>query len=531
MTLRPSHPASPYQMTPQSELEIKGNFLAHPFSELIAEIAQARLSGSMRVSEKDRKCVIYFKSGLIVFAVSNARSSRLFDMLIRRGTLTKADITKNPDFQNDMELASALKYSELLTEQECNALFTQQVVSIIRDVLTWPAGEWSFSALARIRDGLAFMVDTRQMLLDYGRCLPMNTMLSRFRSLEETFTRTDRSEMGVGLTPDEAFVLSRTGDGSCTASTLASVSAMAEAEALHVLYSLWLAGLLTRTDWQAAFSQSVVAQMKNAKLELRQEAKYPIAPVNVVDEKRKKAPVAVRAEPEKAPEIEMTLEEYLERVERSETHYDLLGVDTKVEIPELKAAYFALAKVFHPDRYHAEGGETLRRVQDAFTKLAQAHETLKHSESRLVYDYRMRKELTDKEKRGAAGSAGGHNLRLEQAIENFDRGFNLLVEGNAEAATPFLARAVHFAPNNARYHAYYGKALAADKEQRHKAETEMQQALKIDPNNPTFRILLAEFFIQFNLLKRAEGELTRLLKVFPSNREARDMLDRLQKQL
>ena len=57
----------------------------------------------------------------------------------------------------------------------------------------------------------------------------------------------------------------------------------------------------------------------------------------------------------------------------------------------------------------------------------------------------------------------------------------------------------------------------------------MQTALKLDPSNPTFRILLAEFFIQHNLLKRAEGELKRLLAVFPSNREAQDLLASLKK--
>ena len=103
----------------------------------------------------------------------------------------------------------------------------------------------------------------------------------------------------------------------------------------------------------------------------------------------------------------------------------------------------------------------------------------------------------------------------------------MLMDNEIDEALPFLARAVHFAPKNARYRAYYGKALSADEKQRHKAEAEIQAALKIDPNNPTFRILLAEFYIQFNVLKRAEGELTRLLAMFPSNREARELLDRI----
>lgn len=139
----------------------------------------------------------------------------------------------------------------------------------------------------------------------------------------------------------------------------------------------------------------------------------------------------------------------------------------------------------------------------------------------------MRKELAEREKRLAANKAGEHDVRIEQAEQNFERGFSLLMENEHQDALPHIARAVHFAPKNARYHAYYGKALSSDAKQRHKAESEMQSALKLDPNNPTFRILLAEFFIQFNLLKRAEGELTRLLAVFPSNREARELLESL----
>jgi DnaJ-class molecular chaperone len=204
-----------------------------------------------------------------------------------------------------------------------------------------------------------------------------------------------------------------------------------------------------------------------------------------------------------------------------------LGVDSNAEIDELKRAYFHLARNFHPDRYHAEGGEMLRRIQQAFTELAQAHETLKNEASREMYNYRMRKELVEREKQRETGVE--RDVKLEQAEEHFERGFSLLMDGDLERALPFLARAVHFAPKVARYHAYYGKALSSDDKQRHKAESEMQVALRIEPNNATFRILLAEFFIQNNLLKRAEGELNRLLAIFPGHREAVDLLVSIKK--
>lgn len=511
-------------MTPQTALEVKGTFFAHPFAEMIAEIAAARLNGSLRLSNKDKKCVVYFKNGGIVFAVSNARSSRLFAMLMTRGKITKDDLAQVPSFANDIELAAFLQDKNFLTKLECDRLFTEQIEAIIVDALSWIDGEWAFSSLARVRDGLSFNVGTTQLIVDYGRCLPVDKMLRRFRSLDESFGRSAVSGIDTPLTPDEAFVLSRADEGALTAANLVTVAAMQESTALQAIYTLWLAGLLVREDWQSAFSGEAIAAIRGARLELKREAKLPMTAAEKEAEKVGLAPQEII---KKAPEVEISLEDYLERVENAETHYDILGVDTKAEMDELKRAYFSLARNFHPDRYHATGGDMLRRVQNAFTELTRAHETLKTPESRDVYDYRMRKEIANREKRRAAGDAGNASYQLEQAAENFERAFSLLMDNEHENSLPFFARAVHYAPNNARYHAYFGKALSADEIQRHKAESEMQAAIKLDPTNPLFRILLAEFFIQNKLKKRAEGELTRLLNIFPSNREARDMLETL----
>lgn len=517
-------------MTAQPETEIKGNFLTHPFAELLAEIAAARLHGSLRVSDKSRKCVVYFKDGRVVFAVSNAKSSRLFDILLKRNKVAKEDLARIPNFQNDFELTAFLQDKRLLTSSECDRLFAEQIEGILVDVLAWESGDWAFNYLARVRDGLEFDVDVTRLLVDFGRCLAEDKMLLRFRSLDESFSRAPVTDTGLHLQPDEAFVLSRAEGGSLSASSLLSVAGMSEPAALHAIYTLWLGGLLVRTDWQSAFSAEKVAAMRSARLEIKREAKMPsfvAEPVVPTNGSKKDVPSSKADVPEtpstREPEITLSLDDYLKRVEGAETFYDILGVDSKAEVEDLKKAYFALARKFHPDRYHAEGGETLRRVQHAFSELAQAHETLKNPASREMYDYRMRKELADREEAQKAG-AGHASLQFAQASESFDRGFTLLMDGDAEAATPYLARAAHYNPKNARYHAYYGKALSADEKQRHKAESEMQAALRIDPTNKTFRLMLAEFFIQNNLPKRAEGELKRVLAIDANNREAVDLL-------
>lgn len=517
-------------MTPKNTLEIEGTFLAHPFAELIAEFTQMRLDGSLRVTNGSKKCVVYFREGRLVFAASNARESRLFEILMKQGKLTKEDLGQVPNFQNDFELAAWLESKDRLSADERLQLFKGQIEAIVLDILSWQAGIWTFSSLARVREGLDFAIDTTRLFMDYGRCMNSDYVSTRFRSMSESFEATAADTTLAALTQEEAYLLSRTVGQPTPLSDLANAAALPQGMILHAVYNLWLGGFLTRSSWHSALPGDVVRSMLGAKLELKREAKIatvaPPMPIAVEDESPLEIPTD---EVPKPKEVAITLDEYLARVETAKTHYDILGVDTKAEIAAIKRAYFGLAKIFHPDKFHSEGGEMFERVQHAFTQLTKAHEALKNTEARDLYDYRMRKEIADRQEAEAAGEEVVEaRSQAEQASLSFERGFSLLVDGDIEAALPFLARAVHYDASVARYHAYYGKALAQDEDKRHKAESEIQTAIKLDPESPTFRILLAEFFIQYNLIKRAQGELNRLLEKHPDNREARALLDGLQ---
>jgi predicted Zn-dependent protease len=133
----------------------------------------------------------------------------------------------------------------------------------------------------------------------------------------------------------------------------------------------------------------------------------------------------------------------------------------------------------------------------------------------------------ERDKAEGRHSTGESSRQEDLASKDFERGFDLQLNGNHEEAIPYLARAAHYAPQNARYHAYYGKALSADESQRHKAENELSTAIRLEPQNESFRLMLAEFFIRYKLTKRAEGELNRLLAMSPVNKQARTLLDSL----
>lgn len=518
-------------MTAQNSLEQHGTFIAHPFAELLVEIIQAKFNGSLKVYDKDQKAVIYFRSGRIVYAVSNSKTLRLFNILLRRKLIDTKVISRHPNFANDLEFSGSLTGAQIVSKELIDHAFTSQMNDIVIDVLTWPEGEWTFSPLVRARDELDYSIDAHQILIDYARCASAEQVSRRFKSVEESFSMVPDRRLSVSLQPHEAFVLARFESQSLTIEQLREKCEMPDGGMLQALYVLWLGGLLIRKDWNSAFSAAKVGEILTARVSRVKEASDTAAAAGAPTSDPIETTLVPEPEAAKLPEITITLEQYLEQIEKSETHYDSLGVTTDADATAVKHAYFSLAKMFHPDRHHREASAMLKRIQSAFTVLAHAHETLKSSDSRAAYNARMYKEIEAREKRRAAGQSEVSDIgsrKTEQGLENFEEGLNMLNDAEYEAAAAYLGRAVHYSPQNALYRAYFGVALSkVDDRQRHKAEGELQAAVKLDPKNVKVRIMLVDFLVEMKMAKRAEGELKRFLELAPGNKEALAALSKL----
>lgn len=524
-------------MTQQNTLEEKGRLNVYPLGELVVEIKQLQMSGSLRLSLDSQKAIIYFEDGKIIYAVSNSKEHRLFSLMLKKKAVRQDQISGIPQFANDVELAQALVARGVLSKEAVDRSIVEQIDAILIDVLSWTDGEWVFSPLARLRTDMAYPIEMDKVLLSYARCLPIQQVVERFKSVEENFSVVATDTVELGLLSHEQFVAERFGPDQLTIAQIRAMAPLPEQGLLQALYVLWMGGVLVRQDWNAAFSSAKSDQIKAAKLSVVKKAANAGVSASGAEgaetqaDKESDQPAETTEEKPKTSPIEISLDDYLLRVEKAETYYDVLGVGDKSDLSEIKGAYFGLAKLFHPDRYHREAATTLRRIQTAFTSLAQAYETLKTKESRENYDYKIRKELEAREKRRAEGLADepdGNERQTEQGLDSFEKGLLLLSEEEYEAAATNLARAVHYSPENALYHAYYGKALSVFSKHRHKAEAEFQTAIKLDQKNVKIRLMLVEFFVDMNMAKRAEGELKRFLEVVPGNQEATTMLRRLQ---
>jgi tetratricopeptide (TPR) repeat protein len=510
-------------MTAKTSLELKGIIRAHPVAEILLEVSQAELTGSLRVEMGDQKTIIYFLDGQAAYAVSNEKRSRLFKILLDQGLIDKEYLAQNRTHVSDLQLAEKIEADGKLSRNDLQTIISAQCESVIALILTWSEGEWTFSPHARLKSGVGYTIKLNEILMTYGRNVASEIATARITNPNEWFSRRRNPCDGFELRQEEAYILSRL---DWTAITLHQINAMigdAVSDVLKTVYSLWLGGHLSRAGWPAAFSEERLAYLRSANLELKKPAQASISSTGTSTPER----VVARPEPEIVEaEAIFDLDENLDRIESAQNSYDVLGLLPSAKIADIRKAYYRLAKMLHPDRYRRESAEILRRIENAFTELGQAHESIKTPEARQNYDMRMRQ--AERENVPGDAESGERTKQGDQAAGDFERGFALQLEGEFEAAVPFLARAAYYEPKNARYRAYYGKALSADDDQRHKAEKELVTAVQLEPTNETFRLMLAEFFIKYKLIKRAEGELSRLLEISPGHKDALRLLDRLQ---
>jgi curved DNA-binding protein CbpA len=513
-------------MTQPSALELQGDLNSHPFAELFVEILQARLSGSLRLASEEKKAIVYFEEGLFAFAVSNERRFRLAEVLSGQGSAAAA--LEQPKGMSDLQWADKLVESGGLGRQQIDEILAFQSRSIAEALFEWDNGEWTFSPLARLREGVFYGFDAGSTLIRYARGLSPDAAAGRFRTSQEVFSQLADFDLTLDLLPQEAYILSRFDRSRMTLADIVALSGLSEQDTKHAVYSLWLGGLLSRHNWNPAFTEFKISAIRAAEIS-RKTQPVAVQPQRLAAPEKVKPVKVVNEEPE-FEFVEINVDDYLARVEKAESLYDVLGVADNAKAATIRHSYFNLAKRFHPDRFHKAEPELRRRIENAFTQIAQAHEALRVPDSRKNYDIKLQQERKDREMVKAAVAAGEEAARPvqeSQASGDFERGFALQLRGDFEAALPYLARAVYYSPKNARYRAFYGKALSYDENQKHKAEHELQAAIRYEPENPAYRVMLAEFFIRVKLPKRAEGELNRLLVTFPDNREAKSLLDSL----
>jgi curved DNA-binding protein CbpA len=497
---------------------MNGQLSEQPLAELIRELSAKSLAGRLQLQHDRVKIVIYFANGELLYAASNLRQLRLRAYLVKAG-INEAALARYDERRPDLELAKALAKDHLLSPTVAEQIQTRQVTDVVRLALSWTEGTWEFDSKSHLNETPKFKTDTRHLLLEAGRRTPAKFVASRFRTSAELISTVSTPLTSDNLLPTEVFLLSRL-DHPTPLNELIAVSGLSENDTLVIVYSLGLAGLLQREHWKNAFRSQTSTT-----------APEP--------EAQKQAAPEAEAEEEQPADEADDLESFLARLSNASTHYEVLGVSNESSPVHMKTKYYELARRYHPDRFRKAEASLLVRIESAFARITQAYDTLRDDRLRANYDAKLKarqkaQQLADAAPKPVAPvtppPAGSEPTKdagvsvAERAEQQFKEGFAALELGQRKVAIGLFASAANAVPNEPRYRAFYGKLLAEQEHTRRAAETELQAAIKLDPKNGEYRVMLAELYRDLGLMLRARGEAERAIASDPDNRKAKDLL-------
>jgi len=506
---------------------MKGKLADQPLAELIREIGLKSLSGTLRIEQERAQAAIYFESGQVVFAASNVRTLRLREYLTKRNLVSEDHLNSFQSPASDLGLAAALSAKGLLRQEDTNAVLATLVNDILRVTLLWTEGNWDFNERARLSDPVRFKVDIGNLLREAAHRLPLKFVSMRFRNPGETFSRTTNSSPSGALLPSESFMLSRL-DAPSKVEELVALSGLRELDAFRILYGLTLAGFVTREYWQNAF-RAVAAPPDKSQQAVVTPSQGPATQPTAADNRWDSV------------HEDGNLQPFFDRLSKATSHYQVLDLPLNAEPAEIKDAYYALARQYHPDIFHGRSGTPIHsQISSAFARITQAYETLASPQSRATYDASLKRS---KSFESSSSPMAAHNKTsspvedvdydvgtpgIGQAEHSFNEGLGALKQGRINAAVAHLAAASRLIPQDARYRAHYGRALAATEKTRRLAENEIKAAVTLDPNNAAYRVMLAELYFDLKFHRRAQSEADRALAIEPNNAQAHTLLRKLE---
>jgi tetratricopeptide (TPR) repeat protein len=534
-----------------------GQLQRHPLTELLREISAAELSGALRLTRERARTVIYFDAGEIIYATSNLRAYRLSEAMRRWNVLNEHLLAAAQEKTSDLEFGAALIETGALNREKLDALMSRQVSELLCHMLLWTEGDWEFDPRARLAEDVRVKITPEKLLIESARRLPAEFIAKRFANKSEKLFPESQATDELNLLPTEAFVLTRV-DAALSINELLTVGGLPEDETLHIVYTLALGGFLRRESWPQALSAEEIARARSVKASQPQQAEAT-KPVEVeAKSDPKSSPVtqqvvnqAVSAAEEQYDE-QSEIDALFAMIRKTTDHYQMLGVRRSANTGDIKRAYYALAKRFHPDRFRrgADAAQLLR-IESAFAQIAQSYEILKNTATRAAYDSKLLKQEQDERANRAAEAAKQAEINFQagaraasikastpanmpqatptaqQAEQSFQQGFSALQQGNRAAAIALLGEAARLAPNEPRYRAHFGHAMTSEQRLRRSAEAELKAAITLDANNAAYRVMLAELYNEIGLIRRAQGELDRALSIEPQNDAARRLRDKL----
>lgn len=516
---------------------MQGQLSDKPISVIIRMLAKKNASGLLRISRGKTIKAIFFEAGTPVFAISNTTNEQLEAILVQQGIVSSEQIEQakqRGDKAN--KLGAALVDMGVLTQEELNSAVRKQVMTIIVSLFEWEQGDYVFDEKMRTSHEITLNQRVTDILLEGARFAAKIESLSlQIAPPDAVLIRgnlnKDLLDSGK-LVPIESYVLSRI-EAPTVVSEVGALSGLPDEEAHRAICALVASGFL-----------------------------------KVMGDEKEEETVENSATKESVEKVQEDINRKLHFYNNAD-YYEILEIARQATTGEIKAAYYQLAKKYHPDRYRqAEHDQLRNRLETLFARITQAYETLSGTASRAAYDSKLRsssarpnqslpptnplpstplsaplsKPLAQsgnlKSPNPAQSSSEPQSQPVTHAVVSepvqgnaggdqksadyyYQQGRARLERKEYHAAIHLLREAVKIDPAKAPYHFHLGNALLRNPRTRREADEHLTKSAELDPYNSQIRVKLGLLYKEVGLKKRAEHFFKAALSLDPDNRAAK----------
>ena len=422
-----------------------------------------RRTGMLHVTRGGDRASICFIEGNIVYGSTTVKEARFGQTLVRHGLLTEWDQARAAEMVD----VTGRRFGQILLDlgifdadrlEEALAVHVRELLLI---ALSWPDGRFEFED----QDRAVFRGYDRPLRLSTGEVI-LDAVWSiadpdviRFglgdldRVLAQTTDPLLRFQR-LNLNEKDGFLLSRV-DGVLTARQILDLAPLTAEEAQLSLLGLIYTGMVEYLREAPKSAHSSGAALASQVLE------------------------AWAALPH-------------------QSHYEVLGLASNARAAEILAAYFRLARLYHPDTHHQPGLEQLKaKLETLFARVTEAHRVISNPALRVAYDQALAARDAPTEVRVApAVEAPVPTTDPETITQLLNQAEDVLERGQPAKALALAGEALQSATGSARRRGILLKARAALKGggTRKAAEDELKRNLEEDPGHAEAHVLLGTIY-------------------------------------